>query len=145
MTARVILRIKEGKLGGKTYALHDACGCLIGRGPDCEIRLPNEPAFLTVSRHHCVLDIDLPAIRVRDSGSRNGTYLNGMQIGRPAHWQLPAEVLSGPCFEYDLREGDELKVGDTVFEVDVVGSEDPETETELAAEPVMGKELFACR
>jgi serine/threonine-protein kinase len=142
MAAPVILRIKVGKGRGKTYALHDACRCLIGRGRECEIRLPDEPAFLTVSRHHCVLDIDLPAIRVRDSGSRNGTYLNGMQIGRPAHWELPAEALSGPCYEYDLSEGDELKVGDTIFEVDVVGSEDREMEPE--EEPAVGKASCAC-
>jgi serine/threonine-protein kinase len=142
MAARVILRIKDGKCGGKKYALQDASRCLIGRGQDCDIRLPNETAFLTVSRHHCLLDIDLPTIRVRDSGSRNGTYLNGMQIGRPAYWDLPAGVLSGPCLEYDLSEGDELKVGDTVFEIDILGSED--RETERAEEPAVGKELCAC-
>jgi pSer/pThr/pTyr-binding forkhead associated (FHA) protein len=89
-----------------------------------------------------MLDIDLPAIRVRDCGSRNGTYLNGMQIGRPVHWHLPAEALSGPCYEYDLSEGDELKIGDMVFEVEVAGSEDRETERPV--KPAVGNELCAC-
>ena len=122
MAARVILKIKNGKLVGQTYELRGPGRFVIGRGKDCEIRLPYEPGFLSVSRQHCLLDIDPPAIRIRDSGSFNGTFLNGMQIGRPAHWQLPAEVLSRPCFEYDLREGDELKIGETVFEVNVVVS-----------------------
>jgi hypothetical protein len=51
-----------------------------------------------------------------------------MQIGRPAHWQLPPEVLSRPCFEYDLREGDELKIGETIFAVDGLESDDRERE-----------------
>jgi serine/threonine-protein kinase len=120
MVASVILRIKNGRLAGQTYELQGPGRFLIGRGQDCEIRLPHEQGFLSVSRQHCLLDIDPPAIRVRDSGSVNGTFLNGMQIGRPAHWHLPAEVRSRPCFEYDLSEGDELKVGETIFEVDVV-------------------------
>jgi hypothetical protein len=63
-----------------------------------------------------------------------------MQIGRPAHWHVPADVLSEPCFEYDLQDGDELKVGDTVFEVDVVVSEDKEREG--VEEPAAEKELL---
>jgi serine/threonine-protein kinase len=136
MATSVILKIKNGKFEGKTYEFHDPHRCFIGRGADCEICLPNEPGFSTVSRHHCLLDIDPPTIRVQDSGSLNGTYLNGMQIGRPAHWHLPARALSGPCFMYDVINGDELKVGETVFEVDVVTSENsrPEQATESAAE-----------
>src|SRR5262249_37828945 len=140
MAARVILQIKNGNFVGKTYEFHVPCRCRVGRGEDCEIRLPNEPGFLSVSRHHCLLAIDPPAIRVWDSGSVNGTSLNGMQIGRPAHWHLPTEVLSGPCLEYDLHAGDELKVGDTVFEVDVVVSE----HRERAEEPAAEKEVCAC-
>jgi pSer/pThr/pTyr-binding forkhead associated (FHA) protein len=142
MSVRVILKIKNGKFVGKTYEFHGSRRFLIGRGEDCEIRLPHEPDFLTVSRHHCLLEIDPPAIRVQDAGSVNGTSLNGMQIGRPAHWYLPADVLSEPCFEYDLHDGDELKVGDTVFDVDVVVSEDMERAG--VEEPATEKELSAC-
>jgi pSer/pThr/pTyr-binding forkhead associated (FHA) protein len=134
--ASVTLRVKNGKLAGTTYQFDHPCVCLIGRGDDCEIRLPNDPEFLTVSRHHCVLDIEPPAIRVRDSGSFNGTFMNGMQIGRPA-WHLPADAASRPCFDYDLTEGDELRVGDTFFEIYVTASEEPtggiRTEEELSA------------
>ena len=141
MPASVVLRIKNGKLAGKAFEFNGPCRCLIGRARDCEIRLPADPEFLTVSRHHCLLDIDPPAICVRDSGSRNGTFVNGMQIGRPATWHLPTEVMTKPCFEYDLSEGDELAIGGTVFEVHVdvsgtdgsVGMEEGGAETELCA------------
>jgi pSer/pThr/pTyr-binding forkhead associated (FHA) protein len=139
MPARVALRIKNGKLAGKTYGFDDPLQCLIGRGDDCEIRLPGEPEFLTVSRHHCLLDIDPPRVRVRDSGSLNGTYINGMQIGRPAKWRLPPETLSRPCFDYDLSKGDELKVGDTVFEM-----LSEECGPELVEEAGAEKALCAC-
>jgi serine/threonine-protein kinase len=117
MPASVTLTVKNGKLAGKTYEFHGPQRCVIGRAEDCEIRLPGEPEFLAVSRHHCLLDIDPPEVRVRDSGSLNGTFLNGMQIGRPGKWHLPPEALSRPCFDYDLSQGDELNVGGTIFEV----------------------------
>lgn len=142
MAASVILKIKNGKLEGKTFEFHDPHQCLIGRGEDCEIQLPNEPGFSTISRHHCLLHIDPPAIRVQDSGSLNGTYLNGMQIGRPAHWHLPPKALSSPCYEYYVSDGDELKIGETVFEVDVVACAD--RKPERAEVPGAEKELCAC-
>jgi pSer/pThr/pTyr-binding forkhead associated (FHA) protein len=142
MAASITLRIKNGKLAGKTYEFHDLERCLIGRAKDCEIRLPNEAEYLTASRHHCLLDIDPPALRVRDSGSRNGTLLNGMQIGRPKTWNLPPEMDSQPCFFYDLNDGDELTVGSTVFEVGTAVSE--ETEPERMLKTGAENELCAC-
>jgi len=124
MPASVTLRVKNGKLAGKTYVFDEPRKCLIGRSRECAIRLPDEREFITASRHHCLLDIDPPAIRVRDSGSRNGTYINGMQIGRPASWPLSPERRSRPCFDYYLSKGDELRVGETVFEVAVALSHD---------------------
>jgi pSer/pThr/pTyr-binding forkhead associated (FHA) protein len=142
MPASVTLSITNGKLAGSTYEFSDPHLCLIGRGDDCEIRLPGEAEFMTVSRHHCLLDIDPPTIRVRDCGSLNGTFINGMQIGRPAGWHLPPEALSKPCFDYDLGQGDQLKVGGTVFEVHIAMPEEcgPEAAKEVGAE----QELCAC-
>jgi pSer/pThr/pTyr-binding forkhead associated (FHA) protein len=142
MAASIVLRIKNGKLAGKTYVFDEPCRCLIGRADDCEIRLPGELEFLTVSRHHCLLDIDPPEIRVRDSGSLNGTFLNGMQIGRPGKWHLPPEALSRPCFDYDLSQGDELTVGGTIFEVGVGVPEEGGPEQVEASEAE--RELYAC-
>jgi pSer/pThr/pTyr-binding forkhead associated (FHA) protein len=142
MAASVILRVKSGKLAGTTYEFREPQRCLIGRGSDCDIRLPNDSEFMTVSRYHCLLDINPPALRVRDSGSRNGTSINGMQIGRPASWHLSSETLSRPCLDYDLTPGDELRVGDTVFEIGVAQSDDDEPVRVEAAETE--KELCAC-
>jgi hypothetical protein len=42
-----------------------------------------------------------------------------MQIGRPVAWHLSGLAAAMPFWEYDLSDGDELKVGETVFVVEV--------------------------
>jgi predicted component of type VI protein secretion system len=74
---------------------------LIGRATDCKVRIASE----FVSRHHCglVVDEDEGAVRVRDLGSRNGTFVND-------------EVVRGDC---DLKDGDKLIVGYIPFEIHI--------------------------
>jgi pSer/pThr/pTyr-binding forkhead associated (FHA) protein len=86
------------------------------------VRLPRED--LTVSRRHCLLEIDAPAAMLRDLGSTNGTYVNGQRVGRPGRWAgadapAPEQAASRP-----LWCGDELQVGDTAFRVLVVTAEE---------------------
>jgi hypothetical protein len=66
---------------------------LIGRAPDCDVHLM-EPS---VSRHHCGIVVDTMAqsLRVRDKGSRNGTFVNDQPV-------------LGMCA---LQDGDTLTVG----------------------------------
>ena len=52
----------------------------IGRGKDCHFR----PDSRLVSRHHCVLRQDNDTLRIRDMGSKNGTFVNGQRIRREA-------------------------------------------------------------
>lgn len=141
MVPVIMLTIENGKLAGTEYAFDLPRRCLIGRASDCEVRLPSQLEFLGVSRHHCLLTLDPPAVRVRDCGSRNGTLLNGMQIGRPASWHVPEAMTAFPSLEYELRDGDELTIGSTVFKVHVTVHED-------ALEPVLqerqDRELCAC-
>ena len=91
MPARVTLRVTEGKLRGDEFAFDGRATCLIGRAPDCRPRLPDDPAHRTISRHHCLLDINPPDVRVRDFGSLNGTYVNGEKIGGREPHQTPEE------------------------------------------------------
>src|SRR5262249_56485128 len=65
-------------LGCREYILERRGRYVLGRSRDCDIMLPAEG----VSRHHCRLALDPPTLRVRDLGSRNGTYLNGESIGK---------------------------------------------------------------
>ena len=118
MTARITLTADNGLLAGTEYAFSEPGTCVIGRAADCDIRLPSVPGYQDVSRHHCLLDLDPPRLRVRDLGSRNGTRRNGLQIGRPASPWAPREdrpLSFTPS--YSLQDGDELQVGGTVFRV----------------------------
>lgn len=48
----------------------------LGRGMDCDIILDDEK----VSRNHAIISNENAAVRVRDCGSRNGTYVNNVRI-----------------------------------------------------------------
>jgi pSer/pThr/pTyr-binding forkhead associated (FHA) protein len=118
MSTTITLAVTAGKMKGSEYRFNRPGRSVIGRAPDCYPQLPSDLEHMTVSRRHCLLDIDPPRVRVRDVGSRNGTYVNGEKIGqRRAEW--PDEV-AGPIFpERELADGDEIRVGDTVFRVGI--------------------------
>jgi adenylate cyclase len=89
---------------------------LIGRGPDCELRL----AFEDVSRHHCLIRITNDEATIEDLGSANGTLLNGQKVRSATA----------------LRSGDLLQVGESQFVVDLgdlgwsnLGASDPAAAT----------------
>ena len=63
----------------------------IGRGADADIRI-DDPG---VSRHHCDIVIGADAV-IRDLGSTNGTYVDGVQVA-----------------EKVLRDGSVIRVGST--------------------------------
>ena len=62
---------------------------LIGRAPDCQVRLQDPQ----VSRQHARLDILDEEVTLVDLGSHNGTRVNGERIARPRRL-LPGDVLS---------------------------------------------------
>lgn len=74
---------------------------VIGRAADCDLRLPSQ----FVSRHHCELLVDHRehAVRVRDLGSQNGTFVNQGRVDE----------------EQELHDGDRLELAGTRFEVHI--------------------------
>lgn len=119
MPAKVILTVIEGKLPGKQYIFDSRAACLIGRSNECNIMLPDDEDHRTISRYHCLLDINPPNIRVRDFGSRNGTYVNDVKIGQREPHQTAEEGRKLSFPEYDLQSGDEIKLSNTTFGVSV--------------------------
>lgn len=115
MPAKVILKVTQGELTGQKFAFDERTTCIMGRSKECYPQLPNDEAHKTISRYHCLLDINPPYIRVRDFGSLNGTFVNGEKIGQRGEGQTPEEAAQNEFPEYDLKEGDEIKLGDTVF------------------------------
>jgi len=120
MTAKITLTITEGRFQGKEHTFEGRLLCTVGRSEECDVRLPSDLEFLDVSRRHCLLDINPPEIHVSDLGSLNGTYVNGVKIGQRARGQLGGEALPRVGAEMVLHDGDEIRVGGTVFRVGVV-------------------------
>ena len=73
---------------------------IIGRGSDCDLQVP----LLTVSRHHCRLEVSGDGVTVKDLGSANGTFVNNDRIE-----------------EAEIGPGDLFMVGPAVFTVQING------------------------
>lgn len=117
MVARVTLTIKEGTQRGRKFVLDRPNHWVIGRHDDCALRLSGGIEYQLVSRHHCALDFEPPAVRVRDLGSRNGTFVNGTLVGRRDVGEGRADVTEVLDAGFPLRDGDELRLGPVVFDV----------------------------
>lgn len=73
---------------------------IIGRGEDCDLRVP----ILSVSRHHCEVTLYEDGVGVKDLGSSNGTFINNTKIT-----------------EAGIEAGDLLAIGPIVFIVQIDG------------------------
>jgi len=121
MPPKIVFEITEGPLAGQQHTFDERTTCILGRMPDCNLRLPSDQDHRTVSRHHCILDINPPDIRIRDFGSRNGTFVNGELIGKRDKDMTPEEGQRMEFPEVDLKEGDQVRLGasTTTFRVRV--------------------------
>jgi len=68
---------------------------LIGRSSKCDIQIDQE----SVSRNHAAIANTREGVKIRDAGSTNGTFIND-------------ELVEG---ERELRNGDLVKIGRTIF------------------------------
>ena len=119
MAGKVILTVTDGELSGQGFVFDERNTCIIGRGKDCQVKLPNNEHHKTISRYHCLLDINPPDIRVRDFGSLNGTFVNGRRIGKREKGQTAKQAAQETFVEHDLKDGDKIKLGKTVFQVHI--------------------------
>jgi pSer/pThr/pTyr-binding forkhead associated (FHA) protein len=116
MFRRITLTATTGDLKGREFAFRDRAACLVGRARDCDLRVGDDR---TVSRYHCLFDIDAPLVSVCDLGSRNGTYVNGEKIGQRGREEEVNPGVAADRPERMLREGDEVRVGNTLLRVHI--------------------------
>jgi pSer/pThr/pTyr-binding forkhead associated (FHA) protein len=116
----VTLTLATGPLAGQEYEFRDAAVYVLGRGPECYPRLPDDALHKDISRQHCLLSIRLPQLRLRDLGSTNGTFVNGARLGPPAELAPGAEGDPGvttseadadPARWHALNDGDVITLG----------------------------------
>lgn len=96
---RVTLNVIAGPQTGRKFTFDQHDTFMIGRSEDAQFCLPHDRFF---SRHHCLLEIAPPQCFLRDLGSTNGTFVNGIRV-ETAH----------------LKHGDRIQGGETVLEVEV--------------------------
>jgi pSer/pThr/pTyr-binding forkhead associated (FHA) protein len=120
MSAIITVIVTRGAQPGQRYVFTEPGAWVIGRASDCSIRLPPEPEHWDVSRHHCVLEVSPPSIRVRDLNSRNGTYVNGEKIRQEDGDHMTRTLDFDGLKAVELGEGDEVQLGDhTAFRVSI--------------------------
>lgn len=125
MRAKVTLKVVAGPFAGKTFRFKKHDTLILGRAPDCHVRLVDDPY---VSRHHFFIEASPPEVRIRDLGSMNGTYVNGQKCGGRLFQESVEEGKRRTFPEVDLADGDQIQVGKTVLNVQVKHSS-----TELSA------------
>lgn len=94
------LVVEKGPRAGMTFVLADGT-TTIGRHPRSDIFLDD----VTVSRHHCRVIAGGGVLTLEDSGSTNGTYVDGARVDR-APLQPGARLLVGK-FHLVVALGDE--------------------------------------
>jgi hypothetical protein len=118
MPAKVILTVSEGDSAGDNFVFTERTTCLVGRHDSCGIRITEKDNPRRISRHHCLLDINPPDVRIRDFGSRNGTYVNGKLIGKRNTIER-VDGVEQVLPEVDLKDGDEIRIRNTVLRVSI--------------------------
>jgi pSer/pThr/pTyr-binding forkhead associated (FHA) protein len=116
MGGAVSLVVTAGPIRGQRFDFTGHDTFLFGRAPDCHARLAASDA--SASRHHFLLEVNPPLARLRDLGSLNGTHVNGVRHGGRRAGESPGDAAARVGAEVDLRDGDEIRVGATVFRVE---------------------------
>jgi len=96
---QITLRVISGPQVGRVFTFDQHETFMIGRSIDAHFCLPEDRYF---SRHHCLLEIAPPRCFLRDLGSTNGTFVNGIKV-ETAH----------------LKDGDRIQGGETILEINV--------------------------
>lgn len=120
--SKVIIDAIDGPMVGKRWEFNEPDTWVVGRSPDCHAQLDVSDG--TVSRHHLLLEVRPPEVRVRDLGSRNGTFVNDQKIGGRSRGETLESGRRRLFPEREIDHGDELRVGANRFRVRIEGATD---------------------
>ena len=113
MINKLVLRALTGDLRGQEFAVTGPAHCIIGRSRSCALRLLGDA---TVSRQHCLIEMDRRGVWVQDLGSLNGTLINGTKISRGKD-RPDQDSTYVQTARQELNDGDELRICNNIFAV----------------------------
>lgn len=125
----VEIHVTAGPARGQQFVFTQPAWFLIGREPDAQISLPDDPY---ISRRHCFLKLFPSGCVLRDLDSTNGVLVNGVRYGgknpQESEGQRPPLMT-----EVDLNHEDEIVIGDTRIHILIDDSPDlvPSNETAM--------------
>lgn len=99
----VIMRVSFRLKDGRTSIMLTSDRYVIGRDPNCDIVLQED----AVSRQHAILERSGDVWRIRDLGSRNGTFLNGRPV-KDSVAVSPGDTVA--CAKEELKLEADLRV-----------------------------------
>lgn len=111
------LQVVRGRSGANTLRLMDGVTS-IGRHDDCVIRIRSSQ----VSRRHCELFEEEDKLILRDLGSSNGTFVNGIRV----------------LGKQTLKPGDVLTIGGVTLRVDLLHAASKSAEASSAPQKAAG-------
>ncbi len=126
MSNQVHFSVTVGPMKGNVFSFEEHDTFLFGRLEECHGYLPGDGQ---VSRRHFMIEVNPPDARIRDFGSLNGTYVNDKKIGSREKGESPEQGQKRKYPEVDLKDGDVVRAGETVFSVKM--------ECEKAAGPIL--------
>ncbi len=85
------LKVLRGASVGKEIGVK-TLKFVIGRAEECSLRVNSD----AISRQHCVIIFDGHEVRIRDLGSRNGTFVNGERLEAPRRLVMGDQLRVGP-------------------------------------------------
>lgn len=115
MGAKVTIDVSntQGRKRIFSYEEHDTF--MVGRMSDCHLCIEDDNYL---SRHHFIMEVNPPNVRLQDLGSLNGTYVNNKKVGGRDVNETPEQALARYKFPWvDLKNGDVITTGDTRFNI----------------------------
>ena len=111
---RITLTVIAGPHEGREFSFEEHDNFIVGRAKKAQFRLPKDDPYF--SRNHFLIEVNPPLCRLLDMGSRNGTFVNSQRVT-----------------SIELKDGDEIRGGQTVLRVALIG--DASSERSDASHP----------
>lgn len=115
MTTLLILKATAGDLLGQKFPINGPAHYVLGRSRSCSLRLPGDA---TVSRQHCLIEVEEDGVWIQDLGSLNGTLVNGAKIGQRERGGNSDATMVQPL-RHGLHAGDEVRICNNGFKVEM--------------------------